>query len=125
MSRLDAQFIATGLPALFEQLGRSVTFTPDGGAPVTLTAIVGEEVISDEDVGQGKVRIRRREVKITRDPAGPYGGVADPLPTGRVTVDELVYEIEDDEEISRSAAIAVLSLVRFESMDKGSYHFRE
>ena len=37
----------------------------------------------------------------------------------------LGYEIEDDEEIDRSPAIAVLPLVRREQINKGAYRFRE
>lgn len=124
MSRLDAQFAATGVPTLFEQLGRpGIVYTPTGGSPAALTAMVGEEVIEVEEEPQGKVRVRRREVKIARDPAGPFGGVADPLPADTLTIDGLVYEIEDGEGLYRGRDLATFSVVRYEVIAKGTYRF--
>jgi len=51
--------------------------------------------------------------------------VADPLPTATVTVDGLVYEIEDGGDLQRSTAVASLPLVRYEPVAKGGYRFRE
>lgn len=127
MSRLDTQFAASGLPMLFERLGTAgVICTPEGGSPVTLTAIVGEEVITVEEGNRGRERVRRREIKITRDPSGPYGGVAAPEPTMTVTIGGEVWEIEDDEPgIGLTAGIAVLPLVRWERAEVGSFRFGE
>ena len=127
MSRLDTQFAASGLPVLFEQLGTAgVICTPAGGDPVTLRAIVGEEVIEVEEGERGKERVRRREIKITRNPGGPFGGVATPQPTMTVTIDGELWEVEDGEPgIALTAGVAVLPLVRWERAEVGSYRFGE
>jgi len=122
MSRLDTQFAACGLPALMAQLGRAAVYTPRGGDAVELTAMIGAEVTAIEEGERGTERVRRREVKITRDPAGPYGGVADPQLGDTMTIDGQVWEIEDDDPgIVAGGPIAVLPLVRYERTEVGRY----
>ena len=98
MSRLDDIMAVVGVPLLLEQLGDGtpITYTPAGGSPVSLTAIVGPERHEpDDDDEEGRSLLRVREVSFATDPAGEYGGVAAPAVNATVTIGGEVWPVKE------------------------------
>jgi hypothetical protein len=93
-SQLEEDFATLGLPSLFQQGGRSVTYDPAVGADVALTAIVHPEEASEDIVETGRQKNRRRRIDITTDPASDFGGVASPQLNDKVTIDSESWSVE-------------------------------
>ena len=93
MSKFDTAYGAFGSPALMDQFGESVTYTPVGGIASAITARVSrglESVVDDEDQhGQGrKVFVDAKvTVKLT-DVAAPGRG-------DKVVIDGNTYKVAD------------------------------
>ncbi len=73
-----------------------ITITPDGGLAVTMTAILGRVVISDDGDGDGIEQRRTREVKVLRDPAGAHGGIASLLSNATFTIDSQPWRVDTE-----------------------------
>lgn len=112
------------LPLLMEHHSDSgrVTYTPRNGNVAAVSAIVGNEVATEDRHDTGRRRTLRRPVTITTDPAGTYGGVASPALNATVTVDGVIYAIESVEPLSRD--VFDLVLVRHEAMEVSNPAYR-
>lgn len=69
---------AAGIAGLLRAQGEAITITPKNGADANMTAIVETErsrIVAD---GRGQTTKRTRKILITKDPAGEFGGMADP-----------------------------------------------
>jgi hypothetical protein len=64
---------------LFDTSGEEITFTPEGGQPATMTALVGNVRIVEKITTRGRHKVSQRDLTICDSPSGPYGGVAQPL----------------------------------------------
>lgn len=96
MSTHADMFAEGGLPLLFEHFGDAsrVTYTARRGVAVELTAIVGDERAEEMQIGTGRRRVLRRNLTLTTDPAGDYGGVLVPQLTDTVAIDGVSYAVE-------------------------------
>lgn len=126
MTVFDDEFAAAALPELFEQFGRSIVFEDPACDPVALTAIVGEITGEEDEAADGGIERRQtREVTITRDQEGEFGGIADPLTAGRLTlvlIDEVHWAIEGVN--SQTANLTCLRLVRVGAVEKSRPGYR-
>lgn len=86
-SQMETDFAALGLPSLFQQGGRAVTYDPAVGADVALTAIVYPEAVTEDSVDMGRQKRRMRNIDICTDPTSGFGGVASPQTNDKVTID--------------------------------------
>jgi hypothetical protein len=86
MSDFDNAFAATGSPGHFAFFGGTLTLTPKGAAPVVVTGVIGRERREDRDGSHGRRAFRVRDIRITNDPTGPFGGVANPQMNATVTI---------------------------------------
>jgi hypothetical protein len=105
-------FAAMGVPVLMERGGEPISYTvPDGGAAVSLTAIVGAERTEDRKIESGDM-VKRKLVKVTihTDPLSEWGGVADPQLGATVCIGDITYAV--DAVASRIGQVAVLDLIR-------------
>ncbi len=112
MSKFSDLVNSMGVPLLMDQLGDvdSVVYTPAGGVPVTLTAIIGpEETEQGQDEG-GRCERVTREVVITTDPDSEYGGVAEPATNATATAKDATWAVE--EILSKTDSLARLQLLR-------------
>jgi hypothetical protein len=112
-SNFDTIFADSGVPALMESLGSSVTYNDPEEDAVALTAIVGHtEVIEEADGAASGGRRKRyvREVIVARDEEGTYGGVATPKLSATLTIDGEDWAVEAIE--AQSASTLKLRCVR-------------
>lgn len=122
MSLFDDTMAEIGVAALFEALGDAITYTPKGGAAVSLTGLVGFGEITDhEERGLRKRLIR--DVTITRDPTSEFGGVANPSLTATVTIDGAEYAITEIQ--AESASMATLVLAEKKQLEITRKNYRE
>ena len=110
-SEFDELMSELGVPVLMDHLADadSITYT-DGGGAVTLKAILYDEEAEEVETIDGLVRRIVREITITTDPAGEWGGVAAPKLAATVTIDSVEYAVEAI--ARRSDNLATLRLVR-------------
>ena len=113
-SAFDTMFADAGVPTLMETLGTALVVYSDPEVdPVELTAIVGNmEVVEVEGTTSGgRRKLARRTFLITTDPAGTYGGVANPKLAARMEMtDGEVWEIESIE--AQGSSMTKLNCVR-------------
>lgn len=84
------------LPAMFEHQGTAgVTYTPEGGSGVSLTAVLWPEELVEEQYADGTRLLRRRDALISRDPAGEYGGVASPEVHDTLTIGGELWNVQE------------------------------
>jgi hypothetical protein len=121
MSLTDLLFAELGLPVLMEYSSGPIRYADPDVPAVDLTALVGPERSEEESDLDRRRRIRIREAKIHRDPAGPWGGVADPRSDATVTIDGLEYSVR---EISLSGTMATLVLIRAETLERTKPGYR-
>jgi hypothetical protein len=92
-------------------LAESITYTPPGGAAITLVADVGPERTEEVLIGSEWVERRVRKIGICRDPAAASGGVAGPVRIeALVTYAGVDYSVEGAE--SEDADSAYLRCMR-------------
>jgi len=116
MSAVDDLFAEVGEPLLQEQLGDAVTYTDADGNASSVTAIVGEQELTDESIDDGRRHKRSREVVL----------FTDDVPTvslrGTVTIDSEVWAIEAIE--SLTGVSATVRVVRDESAERSRPDYR-
>lgn len=97
-SAFDQMFADSGVPALMDVLGTAeVKYLDPEVDPVTLTAIVGNMEVVEEQGGSSGGRRKRavRSVIISTDPDSDYGGVASPRLSAEIEMpDGEVWSIE-------------------------------
>lgn len=105
MSRFDSLMGEIGVPVLFENNGRSVTYTHPDSDDVTLTAIVTPEQAGELPDLHGGLKVRRvRWVTISTDPTAPEGGVASPRQDAAFTIGGESWKVQAIEMLSGSLA---------------------
>lgn len=111
MSAFDDTMADAGLPSLLTQIGESgVTYTPEGGAGVSLTAIVGDDMVAPvEERGGGTSQTRTRMVTISVDPSSEFGGVASPQRGATVTLSGESWRVTH---VNADSASAILTVER-------------
>lgn len=78
MSSVFDQYMAKANPHFLATFGREISYTPKGGQPQTITAIVGdvEADISDDELGEMEVRFRPVSVSLLEITAPQIGDIA-------------------------------------------------
>ena len=112
----------SGVPKLLAVLGQSITYTPVTGAAVSLTAIVGDVNILEDDETEGRTSRSSRDVTIATDPSASTGGVADPSLADKVTIGSEVWAVEPIEALA--GAFVRLRVVRIESIERTREGYR-
>lgn len=87
-----------------------------GGLPfsegVPLVGILGALSYEEDEQTDQRKLIATRELVISTDPAGSYGGVAEPSEKATVTAEDVEYAIKDGGIGPIAAGLATLKLVR-------------
>lgn len=124
MSTFDAIFAEAAVPVLFDQLGTaSLTYTPSSGSGnVTLTGIVTARRTDLVETDDGERVYKHLTVIITRAADGSFGGVVSPVLRDQMTVDGLVYDVEEG--IVETASTVVVPLVLAASHEKSRAGYR-
>lgn len=78
-------FAAAGLEQVLRAQGESIDYTAKHGQPVSLTALVGPEQSKQLSDSRGKKVVRMRAISVTKNEAGPFGGLADPQENAVIT----------------------------------------
>ena len=112
---------ASGWSMLAAQHGQSATYTPVGGDGVSLTAILGDEEINEDDGPYGIEQMRRRSVFINTDPAAASGGVAEPKLNDTITIGTEVWQIES---ASIESGLAELRVIIYASAQRSTQGYR-
>jgi len=99
VSLFDSDFEAAA-GDLLTQLADTVTYTPNGGAGVSVSAIVGRDVGAIEETDYGTDKVRRRVVVIptTSDAADGGNYIAAPSHQDTVTISGVEYSVEDTDD---------------------------
>lgn len=124
-SVFDELFAESGVPALMEMLGTAeVVYQEPEEDDVTLTAIVGNmEVVEDEGASSGGRRKRyARYFLISRDPDGPYGGVAEPRLAAVIVYDGQSWAVESIE--SQGGTLVRLGCERIGVVERSRQGYR-
>lgn len=92
--------------------GTAITYTEPGESAVSLTAIVKPEQGQPEEDGVHANTLApiTREITISKDPAGEFGGVAAPRMDAKFTVGSDDWAIESI--VSESASLTTLRCIR-------------
>ena len=117
MSKFDTMFAQRLESTLFRQMDDSITYTPKGGAGVSIKAILSEVSHVEEDGDNGKIQVHKREAIILRDAASELGGVAEPKIDDSATIDSVVWPVKDL--IDESPSAVTLVLVRTGKIEEG------
>lgn len=112
MSYADEVFATMGTPVLMDRFGVPITYTPpDGGRRIELTAVVGDESVEEQMSEDGRlIRRRLREITISTQADGEWGGVANPQLHSTISVSGVEYATESIR--SQSSGVSVLKVVR-------------
>lgn len=94
MSVFQTLFAESCIPSLMQTNGQTISFLSAVGAtPLILTAMVGNEERVEGQDSDGRTVTLERSVILTRDPAGPFGGVAAPRLDAEVVIDSANYAV--------------------------------
>ena len=112
MTRHNDLLTDMGAPLLWQHHGESITYTPDGGEAVTLTALVRRDTEASQGAEHGQRLARRDEIIIPTTAAASYDGqyVADPQVNDTVTIDGMEYVVRDV--LSRNALATLICEAR-------------
>lgn len=122
MSSFSTDF-AVEMRGHFARFGDSITYTPAGGSPATVTALVDAERVEERDAHDGTKLAAVRRVTILLDDTDPdYGGVAAPAVNAALAVNSVSYAVESV--VARDDVAATLQAVRWLSAEKASEHYR-
>jgi len=95
MSTFDSMITDHGTPLMLDIGGRSVIYEEPDADPVTLTAIVGDEIAEPQaDADSDKVD-RVRMVDVPTDSTTSSGYIADPKRYAKVTIDGEEYVVDE------------------------------
>ena len=92
MSDFDDLY-SDALQQLADVCGDEVFYTPAGGTPVSVVAIVGLESSEEVEDTRGRHIVRRRDVTIRTDEDAPGGGVEVPAENATFTINEVEYAV--------------------------------
>src|SRR4051812_40748812 len=91
---LHATFMAAaGIGGLLRAQGETIEITPKNDQPVSMTALVEVETTRIVKDRQGERTVRSRKFSITKDPAGEFGGMADPQENSVLTYAGVDYAV--------------------------------
>jgi len=121
-SLLDDLMSAIGVDALMHQRGQSATYSPAGGTPVTLTAILGDERTEEDDEFDGRRSRQVRSATIAKDPNCEWGGVAAPATNATMTADGVIYAVRSIE--SETESLVTLALQRKTQIERSRQRYR-
>jgi len=124
------ELYAAGAAMLMDYLAAEVTYTPAGGAGVTLPAIISMAAVDEADDLDGRRLSEHREVTIPRtaaaaglDGAGAQRNyLAQPATNATVTIDGTSYAVEAI--VSQSASFSKLALVRHAAAERSRRGYR-
>jgi hypothetical protein len=121
-SVFETAFAAFAAPSLLEQFGVEVTYSPAGGTAGTLTAIVTAEESRESADPDGRRVVRVRELTVSADPAGDYGGVAAVSLNDTVTIDGTTYAVSQVNAVTDS--LITCEITRVEDMQRSRPGYR-
>jgi hypothetical protein len=104
MTRFDGQFSDSPLASLMDVHGEAITYTPTGGGPASITAIVDRQGVTIEDDEHGRALVRVMAVHVAT------ADVASPHPDDECKIDSLTWAVRDVLEVT--GGMATVSLVR-------------
>lgn len=121
-SAFDTAFNAAGVPALLGQFGRQVSYAPAAGDAVDVTAMVGSEESREALDSDGRRVVRVRELTVSTDPAGDYGGVAAVKLNDTVTIDGAAYAVS--QVFACSSGLITVEVTRAEDIERSRPGYR-
>jgi len=122
-SKFDEIFGVMAEPALLDQMGEAATYRPAAGGTAAVIAMVGAEEAVDRTETDGDRNIERvRPVTISTDPAGAYGGVANPGANDQIDVGGVTYEVRSV--TNKSGNLVTMECVRLGSIEKARPGYR-
>lgn len=128
MTAFDDEFASAALPDLFAQFGETVVYADPAYDPVTLTAMVGPvSAMSLEGADGGLDRRVVREMTISRDPDGEFGGIASPRDSRRdtrITIAGEEWGFDDDLIARQTENTTTLRLVQVPALEKSRPGYR-
>ncbi len=95
MSLHQTLFAAAGLEQILRAQGESIEYTAKHAQPVSLTALVGPEQSKTTTDGRGRKTVRLRCISVTKNEAGPFGGLLDPQENAVLTYDGIDYALSE------------------------------
>ena len=123
-SLFDADYAVGAVPNLLARFGTAVTYTPAAGDAVSLTGIVSARRTDLLETDDGERVYKRLSVAIATDPDGPFGGVASPTLRDRMTVNGVVYDVEEGAEQTASTVVVPLVLAGSHEKSRAGYRRR-
>ena len=94
MSDFEDDLAWAALIVLLDVHGESIVYRDDGGDPITLTAIVGDEQTNEVEADEGEDLERLRHITVLRNPASNYGGIAEPSLTATICAQGQTYAVK-------------------------------
>jgi len=94
MSTFDSMITDHGTPLMLDIGGRSVVYEEPDADPVTLTAIVGDEIAEPQSEQDADQMQRVRYVDVPTDADTPGGYVSDPKRYAKVTIDGETFSVD-------------------------------
>lgn len=115
---------------MFSDDAVDVVYTIRDAAPVTVQAIIRNRVVEvdgDDEMGD-KTKVVSLDVVVSTDPAGPWGGVADPQLLSTWEVEGVTYNVDPRPGKGIQAltdSLALISLRRSTAMNKAFPNYRQ
>lgn len=124
MSQAAEIFAQDGGPLLLEQGGQEVTYLVPGEPQLALTALVGAVRIEDAGEGiYGRTRRLTRELVLSRNSGGEFGGHVSPAENHEVIIDSETWSVS--EVAQRSDGLCQLKLVRTGGVERSRPGYRK